>query len=95
MARLDWRRAVDELCAQVAVKVPGKNEQVGIVNILSAYDDLIANNARRIELLEQSVGHLFKEWFHHLRYPGHEHNKTINGLPEGWAIRKFSDFVEF
>ncbi len=41
--------------------------------ILSAYDDLIENNRRRIQLLEQAARLLYKEWFVHLRFPGHEH----------------------
>jgi type I restriction enzyme S subunit len=51
---------------------------------LSAYDDLIENNRRRIQLLEQAARLLYKEWFVHLRFPGHEHIKITNGVPEGW-----------
>ena len=49
--------------------------------MLSAYDDLIANNQRRIELLEQSARLLYREWFVRLKYPGHEHDKLIDGVP--------------
>jgi len=69
---------------ELKVKVPEKNEQVAIASVLSAYDDLIVNNKRRIELLEQSARLLFKEWFVHLRYPGHEHDKVVDGVPDGW-----------
>jgi type I restriction enzyme S subunit len=51
---------------------------------LSAYDDLIENNRRRIQLLEQAARLLYKEWFVHLRFPGHEHTPIIDGVPEGW-----------
>ena len=51
---------------------------------LSAYDDLIENNRRRIHLLEQAARMLYKEWFVHLRFPGHEHTQIIDGVPEGW-----------
>ena len=55
-----------------------------IASALSAYDDLIENNRRRIQLLEESARLLYKEWFVHLRFPGHEHTKIIDGVPEGW-----------
>lgn len=66
------------------VRVPRKETQVEVVNILSAYDDLIANNEQRIALLERSAQLLFEEWFVRLRYPSHEHDTIINGVPEGW-----------
>ena len=59
------------------------------MSILDTYDDLITNNTRRIELLEQSARLLFEEWFVRLRYPGHEHDKIINGVPEGWETEDF------
>ncbi len=64
--------------------VKDKNRQVKIASILSAYDDLIENNRRRIQLLEQAARLLYKEWFVHLRFPGHEHTRIIDGVPEGW-----------
>jgi len=64
--------------------VPGFTEQQRIADILSTYDDLIENNRRRIVLLEQAARLLYKEWFVHLRFPGHEHVKIKEGLPEGW-----------
>ena len=66
------------------VHVPDITEQQRIASILSAYDDLIENNRRRIQLLEQAARLLYKEWFVHLRFPGHEHVKIKNGVPEGW-----------
>ncbi len=54
-------------------------------NILSAYDDLIENNRRRIALLEEAARMLYREWFVHFRFPGHQHDKVVNGLPEGWS----------
>ena len=58
--------------------------QRSIASIISAYDDLIENNRRRIQLLEQAARLLYKEWFVHLRFPGHEHTQIIDGVPEGW-----------
>ncbi len=69
---------------KLKVQLPSLREQDRIAAILSAYDDLIENNRRRIQLLEQAARLLYKEWFVHLRFPGHEHTKIINGIPEGW-----------
>lgn len=67
-------------------------ERIG--RILSAYDDLIENNRRRIQLLEQAARLLYKEWFVHLRFPGHEHVKIKNGVPEGWEKGIVADFFD-
>ena len=66
--------------------------QKRIASILSAYDDLIENNRRRIQLLEQAARLLYKEWFVHLRFPGHEHVKIKDGVPEKWEEGVVSDF---
>ena len=84
-----------EKLVQVEVDVPPLSIQESIVTILSAYDDLIENNRRRIQLLEQSARLLYKEWFVHLRFPGHEHVKIKGGVPEGWEKKPFPDVVEF
>ena len=55
-----------------------------IVDILSAYDNLIENNQKQIKLLEEAAQRLYKEWFIDLRFPGHESTPIVNGLPEGW-----------
>lgn len=68
----------------VKVALPDPNTQQRIAGILSAYDDLIENNRRRIGLLEQAARLLYREWFVHLRFPGHESAKIVDGLPEGW-----------
>jgi type I restriction enzyme S subunit len=74
------------------VKVPcDLSEQAAIASILSAYDNLIENNRRRIQLLEQAARLLYKEWFVRLRFPGHEHTKIINGIPEGWEKKPLGD----
>ena len=59
-----------------------------IADILSAYDDLIENNRRRMELLEEAARQLYREWFVRLRFPGHEHTRIINGVPEGWERQR-------
>ncbi|MDD9816870.1 MAG: restriction endonuclease subunit S [Gammaproteobacteria bacterium] len=68
--------------------------QQRICDILSAYDDLIENNRRRIQLLEQSARLLYKEWFVHLRFPGHERIAVTNGVPEGWERKLLGDVLD-
>jgi type I restriction enzyme S subunit len=77
------------------LKVPlfAPKKQDEIVEILSAYDDLIENNRRRIQLLEQAARLLYKEWFVHLRFPGHEHTQIIDGVPEGWRKKPLGTFA--
>ncbi len=68
--------------------------QKKIGSILSAYDDLIENNLKRIQLLEEATQHFYKEWFVNFRFPGSE-SKSINketGLPEGWEKSKINEF---
>lgn len=76
------------------VRTTERKEQERVVAILSAYDDLIENNRRRIALLEESARMLYREWFVHFRFPGHEHVKVIDGLPEGWEQRTLIDLAE-
>lgn len=64
-----------------------------IADILSSYDDLIENNRRRIKLLEESARLLYREWFVHLRFPGHEHVRVVDGVPEGWGKRHLSEIA--
>ena len=66
------------------IGVPDLDVQKRIVYLLAAYDDLIENNRRRIALLEEAARLLYREWFIHFRFPGHEHVRIIDGLPEGW-----------
>lgn len=76
-----------EKLAKVVVAFPEIEAQRRIAKTLSTYDDLIENNRRRIALLEQAARLLYEEWFVRFRFPGHEHAKFINGLPEGWEER--------
>jgi len=69
-----------------AFDCPPIKMQCRIASILSAYDDLIENNQRRIRLLEQSARSLYKEWFVRFRFPGHERVKIKDGAPENWQI---------
>lgn len=68
------------------VGIPDVRTQKRIASILSAYDDLIENNRRRIVLLEEAARQLYKEWFVCFRFPGHEHTSIVDGVPEGWTV---------
>ena len=75
------------------IAVPPLDEQQKIVANLSAFDDLIENNQKQINLLEEAAQRLYKEWFVDLRFPGHETTSVVDGVPEGWHKGKISDFV--
>ena len=68
----------------LSVEWPEPDVREKIADVALAYDDLIENNRRRIALLEQSARLLYREWFVHLRFPGHEHVNVVDGVPEGW-----------
>jgi type I restriction enzyme S subunit len=74
--------------------LPEVDVQARIAAILSTYDDLIENNRRRIQLLEQAARLLYREWFVHLRFSGHEHVTITDSVPEGWEKMKISDVCE-
>lgn len=67
-------------------------KQKKIADILSAYDNLIENNNKRIKLLEQIAENLYKEWFVRFRFPGHGNARFENSLPERWQIKRLNDF---
>ncbi len=71
--------------------LPELHRQQRVGAILSAYDDLIENNRRRIALLERAARELYREWFVRLRFPGHEHTKIVDGVPEGWERLSFEE----
>ena len=74
---------------------PNMSIQHKIASILSAYDDLIENNNRRIQILEEMAQRIYREWFVHFRFPGHENVKMVDSqlgkIPEGWEVRRLSD----
>jgi len=77
----------------IAVPLPSLSEQTAISSILSAYDDLIENNRRRMALLEDSARLLYREWFVRLRFPGYEHTRVVDGVPQGWARKTLGESV--
>ena len=78
----------------IQVSFPGLNEQAAIANVLAGYDHLIENNRRRIALLEEAARLLYRERFVRFRFPGYEHAKIVDGLPEGWKRRALVELSE-
>lgn len=73
-----------EIVSRFPLHLPSIDVQKKLADNLSSYDEAIENNQRRIQLLEESARLLYREWFVHLHFPGHEHVKVTNGVPEGW-----------
>ena len=74
--------------------LPTVPTQQKLGQILSTYDDLIENNRQRIALLEEAARLLYREWFVHFRFPGHQQVKIIDGIPEGWERRTLADIAK-
>jgi len=74
---------------QMRILLPPLAVQRKIAAVLSTYDDLIGNNTRRIQIVEEMAQALYREWFVHFRFPGHEQSKmkaaTMGPIPEGWT----------
>ena len=82
---------------KLKIKIPPLPTQRKIASILSAYDDLIENNLKRIKLLEEKAQLTYEEWFVRMKFPGYE-AAAINketGLPEGWKKGKLSDLIGY
>lgn len=80
---------------ELEINLPPLETQCRIADILSAYDDLIENNQKQIKLLEEAAQRLYKEWFVDLHFPGYEHTKIVDGVPEGWKACCLDDVIEF
>lgn len=83
-----------KILSNIPVFLPPIETQHRIADILSAYDDLIENNRKQIKLLEEAAQRLYKEWFVDLRFPGHEHTKIVDGVPEGWEKRTVGSLID-
>jgi type I restriction enzyme S subunit len=83
---------------QVKVSVPPLPVQRRIAGILSAYDELMENSQRRIRLLEAMARALYREWFVHFRFPGHEKHphvaSPLGDIPQGWEVKKLADVAD-
>lgn len=84
--------------SNIVVNVPPLQVQRRIASILSAYDDLIENNTRRITILEEMTRRLYEEWFVYFRFPGHEQARfketELGRTPEAWNLHSLYDVAE-
>lgn len=87
------RHTSPERMYQVKINLPGLKIQKKIASILSAYDDLIENNKRRIAILENMAEEIYKEWFVRFRFPGYEDAEFVKGIPKGWEVISIGDSV--
>ena len=91
------RMAISEL-KKFTFDFPPIETQKKIAGILSVYDELIENNTRRIEILEEMARMLYREWFVKFRFPGHEAVQFVESelglIPEGWEVKKLKEFIE-
>ncbi len=86
-----------DIIARIRICLPPLTTQRKIASILSAYDDLIENNTRRIAILEEMAQAIYREWFVNFRFPGHETVKlvdsTLGMIPEGWRITTLEEIT--
>lgn len=85
--------SLDKIC-RVKLRVPNYETQKKIALVLSAYDNLIENNNKRIKLLEQMAESFYKEWFVRFRFPGYEDTEFENVIPKGWDVKKVKNCVK-
>jgi type I restriction enzyme S subunit len=83
---------------RIPLQVPEIASQRKIASILSAYDDLIENNSRRIAILEAMAQAIYREWFVKFRFPGHEKVKLVDSplgkIPERWKTCRLRDVCD-
>ena len=84
--------------ALLKVPKPPLPTQRKIAAVLSPYDDLIENNTRRIKILEEIAGTIYRQWFVEFRFPGHEKVKMVESalglIPQGWEVKKVKEMVK-
>jgi type I restriction enzyme S subunit len=92
------RHTAPSRIADVKVNVPAAPIQRRIAGILSAYDELIENSQRRIKILESMARALYREWFVHFRFPGHESvpkvPSPLGEIPQGWEAVSFTEIAD-
>ena len=86
------------LLKEMPIEVPPLAVQRRIAGILSAYDELMENSQRRIRLLEAMARALYREWFVHFRFPGHEKHPRVasplGDIPQGWEVKPFTEIAD-
>ena len=90
MPRAKW-----SILNQMDWGIPPQQKRAKIATILSAYDDLIENNTRRIKILEDMAATIYREWFVEFRFPSHENVPMVESelglIPQGWKIGRLAD----
>ncbi|MFA5242806.1 MAG: restriction endonuclease subunit S [Sulfuricella sp.] len=105
-AHQDWMQALcsfgatmsslnQDIVRRISFPAPPIEVQRKIAATLTAYDELIENNQRRIALLEKMAEEIYREWFVRMRFPGHEKVKVIKGVPEGWQRTKVATLTSY
>ena len=93
VARFQWTTFSE----REPLEIPSLSAQQRIAGFLSAYDELMENSQRRIRLLEAMARALYREWFVHFRFAGHQKIKQVDSplgkIPHGWEVKKLSEFV--
>lgn len=93
------RNLSGKLIKEFRLPVPPLPVQQRIAGILSAYDELIENSQRRIKILEAMARALYREWFVHFRFPGHEDHPRVASplgeIPLGWEAKKLADLITY
>ena len=88
-----------DIISRIPLHLPPLPTQRKIASILSAYDDLIENNTRRIAIAEEMARAIYREWFVNFRFPGHENVKLVDSplgmIPEGWKVGELQHLVSF
>jgi len=105
-AHQDWMQALcsfgatmaslnQDIVKRITIPLPVLTTQRKIAAILTAYDDLIEVNKRRISLLEKMAEEIYGEWFVRMRFPGYKDTRFVKGVPEGWETLRFADICHF
>jgi type I restriction enzyme S subunit len=83
---------------RLTIPLPPLDVQRRIAGILSAYDELMENNQRRIRILQAMARALYREWFVHFRFPGHERHprvaSSLGKIPKRWEVKKLGDVLK-
>lgn len=82
-----------DIVSRIAFPLPSVETQRKVAAILSAYDDLIANNQRRIALLEGMAEEIYREWFVRMRFPGTNSAVMRKVVPVGWSRKKLDELL--
>lgn len=80
--------------SNIEILLPDLPTQIHIASIISAYDDLIKNNANRIKILEEMTQRLYAEWFVKFKFPGYEKVEMVNGLPSNWKCERIDQVAK-